>query len=108
MSYVIQLTGEPSKLFIKSLKMKKLLIIACVAISSCSKKDNYKDISSTGIDYPTCPNNVPVQAPKIYLDHDYALDIVDDSVYLYTEDEKLVGVFKLEGDFEKLIISDNE
>lgn len=88
--------------------MKKLFIIALIALTSCTKNfPEYKDISSTGINYPTCPN-APRTAPKIYLDHDYALDVVDDSVYLYTEDEKLVGVFKLEGDFEKLIILDNQ
>jgi hypothetical protein len=83
--------------------MKKLLLIACVAIASCSKKDNYKDISAVGIDYPTCPNQ-----PKIFLNHDYAVDIVHDSIYLYTEDNKLVGVVKLEGELEQLIIIDNQ
>jgi hypothetical protein len=85
--------------------MKKIALLTLITIIliSCSKKDVYKDISAVGIDYPTCPNQ-----PKIFLNHDYAVDIVHDSIYLYTEDNKLVGVFKLEGDFEKLIILDNE
>lgn len=89
--------------------MKKLLFAASITAMSCScsKRDNYKDISSTGIDYPACANQ-PVQSPKIFLDHDYAIDIVDNSIYLYTEDNKLVGVAKLEGELEQLIILDNE
>lgn len=83
--------------------MKKLLLLACIATISCSKRDNYKDISSVGIDHPTCPNQ-----PKIFLDHAYAIDIIDDSVYLYTEDNKLVGAVKLEGQLDSLITLDNQ
>ena len=48
--------------------MKKVLFFSITAVliscSSCSKKENYKDISSTGIDYPTCPNGQPTTSPR--------------------------------------------
>jgi hypothetical protein len=36
-----------------------LFVVIAVAMVSCSKKDVYKDISATGVDYPTCPNGQP-------------------------------------------------
>ena len=78
--------------------MKKLLIIACVAImsSSCSKRDKYKDISSAGLDHPTCPNQ---PSPRF---HSYYIDIVDDSIYIYNpDDETIIGKTKMEGEFKK-------
>lgn len=88
--------------------MKKvfLTIFILITLISC-KKNEYKDISSIGIDYPTCPYQ-PVTQPKIFLDHEYAIDIVDDSVYLYTEDNKLIGIVKLEGQLDSLITLDNQ
>lgn len=84
--------------------MKKfILLFAITALISCSKRDNYVDISATGINKPTCPNK-----PKIFLDHEYAIDIQGDSISLYTEDDKYVGTVKLEGALEKLIILDNQ
>jgi hypothetical protein len=86
--------------------MKRLLLIACVAIVSCSKKDNYKDISAVGIDYPTCPNKPT--SPRLYLDHEYSFDVTNDSISVYTEDNKFVGTVKLEGQLDSLIILDNQ
>ncbi len=87
--------------------MKKIALIACIAMVSCSKKDNYQDISSVGISQNQCPN-APIQASKIFLDHDYAFDVTDDSIFVYTEDNKLVGGVKIEGQLDSLVTADNE
>lgn len=41
-------------------------------------------------------------------DHEYSLDVSDDSISLYTEDDKLVGKVKLEGQLDSLITLDNQ
>jgi hypothetical protein len=41
-------------------------------------------------------------------DHAYSLDVIDDSLLLYTEDDKLVGIVKLEGQLDSLITLDNQ
>jgi hypothetical protein len=38
----------------------------------------------------------------------YAFDVVDDSVYIYTEDDKFISAIKLEGELERFVITDNE
>ena len=41
-------------------------------------------------------------------DREYLFDVVDDSIQVYTEDDKLVGVVPLEGQLDSLITADNE
>lgn len=50
---------------------------------------------------------------KIYVrcehpDRAYSFDVSDDSIFVYTEDDKFVGGVKLEGQLDSLIIADNE
>jgi hypothetical protein len=42
-----------------------------------------------------------------HLNRAYAFDVVDDSIFVYTEDDKLVGGVKIEGQLDSLIIEDN-
>ena len=49
--------------------------------------------------------------PKYYCihpDHEYSIDVCDDSVFLYTEDDKFVGGVKLQGQLDSLITLDNQ
>jgi hypothetical protein len=38
----------------------------------------------------------------------YAFDVVDDSVYIYTEDDKFIATIKLDGQLDSFIVADNE
>jgi hypothetical protein len=42
-----------------------------------------------------------------HLNREYSFDVVDDSIFVYTEDDKLVGGVKIEGQLDSLIIEDN-
>ena len=49
--------------------------------------------------------------PIVHCNHPnraYAFDVIDDSIAVYTEDDKLVGIVKIEGQLDSLIIADNE
>jgi hypothetical protein len=39
---------------------------------------------------------------------EYTFDVTDDSIFVFTEDDKFVGGVKLEGQLDSLIIADNE
>jgi hypothetical protein len=38
----------------------------------------------------------------------YAFDVTDDSVFIYTKDDKFVGGIKLQGQLDSLVFADNE
>jgi hypothetical protein len=39
---------------------------------------------------------------------EYSFDVIDDSISVYTEDDKLVGTVLMEGQLDSLIIMDNQ
>lgn len=49
--------------------------------------------------------------PVINCNHsnrEYSFDVTDDSISVYTEDDKLVGTVLIEGQLDSLIIMDNQ
>jgi hypothetical protein len=53
----------------------------------------------------------PTPRPVINCNHPnraYAFDVVDDSVYIYTEDDKFIATIKLDGQLDSFIVADNE
>ena len=44
----------------------------------------------------------------IHTEHAYMIDVSDDSIYFYTEDNKFIGGVKSEGQADSLIIADNQ
>jgi hypothetical protein len=55
-----------------------------------------------------CTTMKPVVHHCNHYSREYSFDVVDDSVFVYTEDDLLVGGIKLEGQLDSLIIADNE
>ena len=43
-----------------------------------------------------------------HTNREYSFDVVDDSVFVYTEDDKLVGGIQLDGQLDSLITADNQ
>jgi hypothetical protein len=55
-----------------------------------------------------CTTTKPVVHHCNHYSREYSFDVVDDSVFVYTEDDLLVGGIKLEGQLDSLIVADNE
>jgi hypothetical protein len=44
----------------------------------------------------------------VHTEHSYMIDVSDDSIYFYSEDNKFIGSVKSEGQADSLIIADNQ
>lgn len=56
----------------------------------------------------TCITRPPLVQHCNHPNKEYAFDVTDDSIFVYTEDDKFVGGVKLQGQLDSLIFMDNQ
>lgn len=60
---------------------------------------------ATSIQYLTVEKRTIIRCE--HPNREYSFDVTDDSIFVYTEDDKFVGGVKLQGQLDSLIIEDN-